>query len=182
MKKYIALMLALVLLFCVGCGKKTGDIPMEKLQWYLNEGQLDDGDYVFVNFGNNSQYTFTSVQLNFEIREDVDAHKVTEIYIAIQESQGFTDQFMQEYKRNLEDNGKRLSMQARIDQPLTPGQEAREIKCYYMGGWTSKDVLFAEYFELTTIVIGYEKDGVAYTQTYDKAAGTYICAEAAVQQ
>ena len=179
MRKSIALMLALVLIFCVGCGKKAGDIPMEKLQWALSEAQLDDGEYVFVDITNLSDYTITSMQLNFEMPAQTDSMKITEFYITVQEKQGFSDEFMQNYIQTMNENGKRPTMQARVDQPLAPGEAAQQIKCYYMGGWTSKDVLFAEYFELTTIVIEYEKDGVAYTQTYDKAAGTYTCVKTA---
>lgn len=181
MRKTIALCMALLMLLA-GCGKQKVDIPVDQLDWELYETTVDGESYAVLDVTNNSQYTLSSVRVEFFGREDLTGEETSRFYEAIRQSQGFSESFMQDYIRTMEDNRRPLTLQGQSTAPLTPGESAVQLKCYYMGGWTSRNVHCADLFAVGTVTLEYEKNGVAYTLTYDYADDAYTCRETAQQQ
>ena len=167
MRRAIALVMTLcVLQICVGCSKEKADIPMEKLSWSVYESLQEEDGYLLMDFTNNANYTILSFSMTYRLKGSISQEEKT----ALQESLGFSDAFMQEERSGI------LQLCANYSQPLQPGQTAREIKCYYIGGWTSKNLIFQELFEPYFIAMDYEKDGQRYNQTYDFSEQSYTMA------
>lgn len=177
MRRTIALVMTLcVLLICVGCSKEKADIPMEKLSWSVYESLQEEDGCLLMDFTNNANYTILSFSMTYRLKGSISQEEKTRFLAALQESLGFSDAFMQDYLQKLERTGGILQLSANYSQPLQPGQTAREIKCYYMGGWTSKNLIFQELFEPYFIAMDYEKDGQRYNQTYDFSEQSYTMA------
>lgn len=174
MKRTIALCLTLLcMVLCVGCGKEKAAVPVNKLDWSLTEGENEGHGYMYFQLTNNTKTPIQSFQMTFRIKDDISLQKREQFLRDLQASQGFDDAFMQTFLSNLEQNGGEPVMTATGAEILQPGQSAEPTLCYYMGGWTSKDLLYGELFEPKTLTVTYEKDGALYQQAYDFKSETY---------
>lgn len=183
MKRVIALWAVLlpVLLFA-GCGTEKADIPVDKLSWTLEEGTAEGHSYVYFQMTNHSDITIQSTAMTFRIKEAASQEQKDQFLRALQESQGFSDAFMQDYLQRLEQNGNFISLIATVLVRLEPDTGCQPQQCYYMGGWTSRDLIYIELFEPASLSLIYERDGKNWEQTYDFATGTYTVAPAPQQQ
>ena len=183
MKRAIALCMALmfVLLF-VSCSKEKAAIPVDKLHWSISEGTNEGHRYVYFQVTNNSDVAILGLWMTFRIRDSVSQPEREEFIQALQDSQGFDDAFMQTFLTNLAQNGGELTMTAVATAPLQPRQSADPIQCYYMGGWTSKDLIYLDHFEPKSLTVSYEQDGTHYEQTYDFKTETYAIAPIELEQ
>lgn len=173
MRRAIALCLALVTILCVGCGKNKTAVPVEKLDWLLSEGENEGHDYMYFQLTNNTKMPIQSFQMTFRIKDDISLQEREQFLRDLQDSQGFDDAFMQTFLSNLEQNGGEPVMTAGSADALQPGQTTEPTLCYYMGGWTSRDLLYEELFEPKSLTVTYEKDGALYEQSYDFKSKTY---------
>lgn len=177
MKRAIALCMALMfVLLCVGCGKEKAAVPMEKLSWSITEGINEGHGYVYFQMTNNTDVEILGFWMTFRIRDGVSQPEREAFIHALQDSQGFDDAFMQTFLTNLAQNGGELTMTAVATAPLQPGESTDPILCYYMGGWTSRDLIYLELFEPKTLTMSYEQDGAHYEQAYDFKTKTYAIA------
>lgn len=174
MKKGFYVVLALLcMMLCVGCGKEKAAIPMDKIAWSLSEGLNEGHSYVYFQMTNNSDTPILGFQATFCIRDDASSQEREQFLHELQDSQGFDEAFMQTFLNNLTQNGGELTMTAGRADALQPGQTSELTQCYYMGGWTSKDLLYGDLFALKTFMVTYEKEGEIYEQSYDLASKTY---------
>ena len=162
-----------VLLICVGCGKEKAAVPVNKLDWSLTEGENEGHGYMYFRMSNNTKTPIQSFQMTFRIKDDISLQEREQFLRDLQASQGFDDAFMQTFLTNLEQNGGELIMNAGSAEVLPAGQTAESVLCYYMGGWTSKDLLYGELFEPKTLTVTYEKDEALYQQAYAFKSETY---------
>ena len=96
----------------------------------------------------------------------------------IQKSQGFDDEWMKAYIESREKLSQPISMYFRIKDCVAIGETKEQIKCYYMGGWTSKNVVYPELFVPKIATIQYEKEGTQYTLYYNFESKVYDLEEA----
>ena len=182
MRKWVALVLVLVLLLSA-CGQKTGDvlenpdITCDQISWSLAEEEIDENTYVVCSFTNNSSYTITSLRMSFTGKEDLTEAEADEFYLAVQNSQNFSDSFMEDFRSGRAEKGLSISMYAQADERLAPQQVANSVKCYYCGGFTSKDMPYSGLFVPEILQITYEKNGRNYSIDYEFASGGYTVAE-----
>lgn len=181
MKKIWTVLLAVMLLLTLtACGEEsaqnqtldTPDITIDQIDWTVTEGELEGDQYVLCEYLNNTPYTITSLKLTFQGKEDVTQEQMERFYADFQQVQGFGDAFMEENIKNLP-----MVMFAQADVEVAPGGSVDAVKCLYFGGFTSKNLLYANMFTPEKAVITYEKNGKAQTVEYEFASGEYAFAE-----
>ena len=189
MKKLLYLVLIIgVLLSLVACGKQPADKPegkplenpditIDQIDWIVEEGVLEEDRYVLCRFTNKSQYTITSFKLSFVAKPDLTQDEFENFYAELQVSQGFGDEFMRSYIKDRDRKGLPITMYTQADVSVKNGEMAKEIKCYYLGGFTSKNLIFHELFIPESATFSYEKDGAAYTIGYNFETGKYMTLE-----
>lgn len=187
MKKFMALCLAMLLVIpCIGCTEEetapVADIPVEKLSWTLKEVQNDGHSYVYFEMTNQSDVTIQSAVMTYKIKDTAAQEQKDQFIKALQQSQQFSDAFMKDYLQKLEQNGNCLNMTATVSEPLKPGDTHTPQQCYYMGGWTSKDMIFMDLFEPMKLLLTYEKNGATYEQAYEFATKIYSATPVEAQQ
>jgi len=196
MKKLVAWMLLLLLMLaCVGCSSASKsteneesalipdiadeentfvpDIAIEQIAWSVDSGTVKGENYVLAKVTNNSQFTITALKISFTEKQGISETDKEEFYADIQKSQGFDDAWMSEYVKSREELSQPISMYFRIDGGIETGAEKEQIKCYYMGGWTSKNVVHPDLFVPEIAAIEYEKDGNKYTLYYNFISESY---------
>ena len=192
MKKHLIGLVLLLAILLVGCGNTNADhkkptekpdisveescqpdIAIEEIDWIFENGNIQGNNYVVLQFTNNSQYTIDSFELKFEEKANLSKEEKSQVYADIQASQGFDDEWMNEYITSREQLNQPITMYGRYTESTTPNSNSGKIKCYYMGGWTSKEVLHAEKFEPVTAIIKYTKEDTAFTLYYNFKTNTY---------
>ena len=149
------------------------DISIDEIDWVFENGNIQGKNYVVLQFTNNSNYTIDSFELKFEEKTNLSKEEKSQIYADIQASQGFDDEWMNEYIASSEQLNQPITMYGRYSEPTTPNSSSEKIKCYYIGGWTSKDVLHAEKFEPVTAIIEYTKEDSTMKLYYNFMTKTY---------
>lgn len=182
MKKCLLICLVLALLL-VGCGSKEGDvvedpdITVDQILWELGEGELEGDNYMLCRFTNNSRYKVTSLRLSFAGKQELTEDEIDAFYEAVRESQGFGKEFMENFRQEREKKGLSISMYAQADGEIAAGKTTEPVKCYYFGGFTSKNMIYAELFAPENLQITYVKAGKAYSVSYEFATGEYTVAQ-----
>ena len=149
------------------------DISIGEIDWVLENGTIQGENYVVLQFSNNSNYTIDSFELKFEEKANLSKEEKSQVYTDIQTSQGFDDEWMNEYIESREKLNQPITMYGQYSEPTIPNKSSEKIKCYYMGGWTSKDVLHAEKFEPVTAIIEYTKEDTTLKLYYNFKTNTY---------
>ena len=149
------------------------DISIEDIDWALENGNIQGENYVVLQFTNNSNYTIDNFELKFEEKENLSKEEKAYVYADIQASQGFDDEWMNEYIASREKLNQIITMYGRYSEPTIANSSSEKIKCYYMGGWTSKNVLHAEKFDPVTAIIEYTKDDTNLKLYYNFKTKTY---------
>lgn len=174
MRKIIALCLTIMLAaLCAGCGGEKAAVPVSKIAWSLSEGLNEGHSYVYFQMTNNTDTPILGFRVIFRIRDGATPEEREQFLHDLQESQNFDDGFMQGFLSDLTKNGGEPVMTASGSETLQPGQTSELTLCYYMGGWTSKDLLYGDLFEAKMFVVTYEKDGKILEQTYDYDSEAY---------
>ena len=146
------------------------DIKIEDLLFSVENGMISGENYVVFECTNNSNYKIVELKITFEEKAGISKDEMNAFYSAIQSSQGFDDEFMKKFRENLRSP---MSMYVHIDEPVEAGKQTEKYKCYYYGGWGSKNVPYAHLFEPQKAIIKYEKDGTTYTLYYNFASNLY---------
>lgn len=149
------------------------DISIGDIDWIFENGNIQGTNCVVLQFTNNSNYTIDSFELKFEEKTNLSKEEKSQVYADIQNSQGFDDEWMNEYIASREKLNQPMTMYGRYSEPTLSNYSSEKIKCYYMGGWTSKEVLHAENFEPVTAIIEYTKEDTPYTLYYNFKTQTY---------
>lgn len=182
MKKLLALTgTLLVALTCSSCGKEatsntesfSPDISIEEINWSVGSGTVKGDNYVVMEYTNNSQLTIDSLTIQFTEKDGVTDDQRTALYSDIQQSQGFDDEYMSKWIESKTELNQPITMYGKCDNAVTPGQTSEQIKCYYYGGWTSKNVLHSDLLTPEKAEIHYEKDGIAYILYYNFESKLY---------
>ena len=149
------------------------DVAIEEIVWSFENGDIEGQKCVVLQFTNNSEYTINEFELKFEEKADLSDDDKKQIYSDLQKSQGFDDKYMNAFVKSREELDQPITMYGRCDEPIAPDSTSEKIKCYYIGGWTSKEVLHAEKFEPVKAIINYTKDDTSFTLNYDFKSKTY---------
>ena len=153
--------------------KFTPDISIDQIDWNVGTGTIYGENYVIFEITNNSQYVITGFKLTFTEKAGISKSDKDAFYADIQKSQGFDDAWMQEFIESREELSQPISMYVNINETIEVGEVTDNVKCYYFGGWTSKNVIYPDLFVPDVATIKYEKDGVVNTLYYNFAAKTY---------
>ena len=151
----------------------TPDISIDQIEWSIDAGTIKGENYVLGKVINNSQFAITSFEMTFTEKQEISKEDKASFYADIQKSQGFDDAWMTEYIESREKLSQPISMYFKIDEGIETGAGKEQIKCYYMGGWTSKNVIYPHLFVPEIATIEYEKEGVSYTLYYNFTSKTY---------
>ena len=191
MKRKLTLLLLVCSMFlCAACGvnneneeklsssKNKGnsvkaDIAIEEIDWSVSAGTVNGVNYVTAKVSNNSEIAIKSIKIEFTEKKGISKQDKDAFYADIQESQGFDDAWMQEYIESRETLNQPISMYFNVSDGLEIGETKEQVKCYYMGGWTSKNVIYPDLFVPNIATIEYEKDGEAHTQCYNFESEIY---------
>lgn len=185
--RVLVLLFSLALFIVVGCNaskesnvskqtQESGfvpDITIDDIDWNVKGGSIQGENYVVFAYTNNSEFDIKSLEMDFVEKDSITQKEKDLFYADVQKSQGFDDEWMEEYITSREELSQPISMYARCDDVVLSGESTAEIKCYYMGGWTSKNVVYPDIVEAEKLTIEYEKDGVAYTLYYNFESGLY---------
>lgn len=180
----VAFCLFCVMFFCGSCGSESAgeenkkddfipDIKIEQIEWSVSEGTVNGEDYVLGEVSNRSEFDLISLRISFTEKKGISKEDKNAFYADIQESQGFDDKWMEEYIASREKLSQPISMYFKIDEGIEKDETKEQIKCYYMGGWTSKNVTYPDLFDPEIVTIQYEKDGKQYTLNYDFSSESY---------
>lgn len=143
------------------------DVKIEDIEWTIAAGVSGGKNYVLMEVKNNSTYTIKKFELDLTEKATITKEEKEAIYDDIQKSQGFDDAYMEEYKKSREELKQPITMYGNCSKELAPSQKVDGIKCYYIGGWTSKEVLHSDKFVPEKAKIEYVKDGTTYTVNYN---------------
>lgn len=189
MRRFLTILLtALLLLSCTACqldekeslAGKPMDNPavlIEQIGWKIEELEIDGDMYVVCRFRNNSEHTITSFKMSFVHYPELTQDEFEEFYGALQAAQGFTDEYMAEYIKDRDSKGLPISMYAQDNSTVAPGEIVRNISCYYLGGFTTRNLMFSHLFVPESATYAYEKDGETVHITYSFQTGNYVYAE-----
>lgn len=190
-KSFLIIMLCSAMLFCItGCGSSSTngddssqnqngdftivpDIKIEEIDWKVGSGTIKGENYVLLQFTNNSQYVINSFNLKFTEKSSVSETEKEEFYDDIQESQGFDDEYMNKWKESKKQLDEPITMYGRTEDAVNPSETSQKIKCYYYGGWSSKNVLHSDLVTPEIAEIEYVKDDINYTLYYNFESKSY---------
>ena len=151
----------------------TPDIKIDQIDWEVGAGTIYGTNYVIFKITNNSKYIITQFKLTFTEKAGISKSDKDAFYADIQKSQGFDEAWMQEFIESREQLSQSISMYANITEMIDTGATVDGVKCYYFGGWTSKNVIYPDLFVPDIATIEYEKDGVVNVLYYNFAAKKY---------
>lgn len=184
-RNIIILFIVIVLLItAVGCNDKkennennktnnkssftvSPDIKIEDLKWKFGEGEVKSDSYVLLQYTNNSTVSINYFEIKFKEKNKISKKEKEEFYDDIRKSQGFDDEYFDAWKESKEKLNESITMYGNYSSTISPGETSPKIKCYYYGGWTSKNVLHSNLVEPEKIELHYIKDEVEYIQYYN---------------
>lgn len=134
------------------------DIKIEEIDWNVGSGSLNGANYVLLQYTNNSQYIINGFKLNFIEKSSISEKEKEEFYSDIQKSQGFDDEYFNKWKESKEQLKEPITMYCNSSDELNPGETSEKIKCFYYGGWNSKNVLHSDLVTPEKAEIKYIKD------------------------
>lgn len=187
-KTIIGLFLVCAIVFCAACNatsdgtdNKTNDfipdVAIDQIDWSVGAGIVNGGNYVLSKITNNSKFKITSLKISFTEKQGISKKDKDAFYADIQKSQGFDDEWMKKYIESREKLSQPASMYFRIDDGIAIGETKNQIKCYYLDGWTSKNVVYHNLFVPEIATIEYEKEGAKHTIVYNFESETYEIGE-----
>ena len=174
----LAVVLSMSVCFA-GCGSSettndTGSstakekINIEDISWKVDEGIVDGGRYVLLNYTNNTQYTLTNFELTFKEKAGITEEEKENFYSDIQEKFEASDEDMEDIK------SQPISMHAETDRVVNPGESVSNINCYYYGGsFYLKDINHYNLVEPDIATIKYIDEDKIFTIYYDYASKKY---------
>lgn len=149
------------------------DIKIEEIDWKVGSGTLKGQNYVLLQYTNNSQYVINSFELKFTEKSSISEAEKEEFYDDIQASQGFDDEYFTKWKESKKQLNEPITMYGNSSNALNPGETSEKIKCYYYGGWNSKNVLHSNLVTPEIAEIEYTKDNVEYILYYNFESKSY---------
>ena len=186
MKKILlkTIIMAMSVLVFVACGsqeeqgeklkeKFVPDIVIEELDWKINAGTIEGDNCVVFEYTNNSQYDISSLRIDFTEVKNLSQEEKRAFYKDIQTSQGFDEIWMEEYIKSREQLNQPISMYAYCQDVVAVGASSGKVKSYYLGGWTSKNVVYPNIVRPEKATIKYEKDGVTHIIYYNFESELY---------
>jgi len=186
MKKILlkTVIMAVSVLLLVACGsqgkqgekqkeKFVPDIAIEELDWKINAGTIEGDNCVVFEYTNNSQYDISSLRIDFTEVKNLSQEEKRAFYKDIQTSQGFDEIWMEEYMKSREQLNQPISMYAYCQDVVAVGASSGKVKSYYLGGWTSKNVVYPNIVRPEKATIKYEKDGVTHIIYYNFESELY---------
>lgn len=148
------------------------DIPIEKIEWSMEQGVVDGKRHLLLSYTNNTGYTITSFDLSFKEKEGLEAEKINSFYSDIQKSLELDDDEVAQLR------DKAVSMHTESNHVVAPGSSASESYCYYFSGYYYvRDISHYELVEPDIAEIEYIKDDRIYTCYYDFGAKNYTTDE-----
>ena len=134
------------------------DIKIEEIDWNVGSGSSNGSNYVLLQYTNNSQYIINGFKLNFIEKSSLSEKEKEEFYSDIQKSQGFDDEYFNKWKESKEQLKEPITMYCNSSDELKSGETSEKIKCFYYGGWNSKNVLHSDLVTPEKAEIKYTKD------------------------
>ena len=153
------------------------DVSIEQIGWSISSGTVKGENYVISKVTNNSQFSITSLEITFTEKQGITKEEKNAFYSAIQKSQGFDDEYMKAFIESRESLSQPISMYFRINETISIGQSKEQIKCYYLGGWNSNNVIYPDLFIPNIATIQYEKSGATHTLYYNFSSKSYELAK-----
>ena len=153
--------------------KYIPDITIDEIDWSITADTIKGENYVVFKYTNNSEYTITSLRIELTEKENLSEKKRTKFYKAIQDSQGFDDEWMNKWIKSRTELKQPISMYAEADEEVRATETSDKIKCYYFGGWTSKNVIYNELFVPSKMIIKYSDGEENYTLYYNFKSKKY---------
>ena len=147
--------------------KVVTDISIEEIKWDVDKGIVNGHSYVLFEIENNTKYVIKSIEFNFTEKKGTSKEAEDDFYDDIKISQGFDDEWMNKYVESRRELSQPITMHARYDEEINIGEKVEEVKCYYMGGWTSKNVIHHDILEPEKVTIKYIKDNAEKDITYN---------------
>ena len=177
----IVVCLVIVIIGCISTNKKetaedtdksnintvVPDIKIEDIDWTVGSGLIKGENYVLLEFVNNSQYIIKSFKLKFTEKSSVSEQDKENFYLDIQQSQGFDDNYMTKFKESKKTLNEPITMYGKSPDSVNPSETSSKIKCYYYGGWSSKNVLHSDLLIPSIAEIEYTKENIDYIIYYN---------------
>lgn len=151
----------------------VSDIKIEEINWSVGPGTVKGENYIVMEFVNNSKYTINSFELKFTEKASVLEEEKDRFYSDIQQSQGFDDDYMTKFKESKKQLNQPITMYGKSEDSVKPSESSQKIKCYYYGGWSSKNVIHSDLLTPSIATIEYTKDNIEYTLYYNFESNSY---------
>ena len=130
-KGILSMITALVITLSIaGCNNtvtedgKVVDVPIEKIEWSVDQGIVDGERQVMLSYTNSSAYTITSFDISFKEKDGLEKSAIDTFYSDIQKSLELDDGDMSQLK------DKAISMHTESNHVVTPGSSTSKSYCY----------------------------------------------------
>lgn len=143
MKKVLAILLTLVMIFCfAGCGEKTSSggkkssekkevsFDIKDLEWTVEEGIKDGNRIVFFHLTNNSKYVVTKFEISYIQKSGLAEDQIEAYYATAQKQLDIDDEEMSEIREEEPE----IVLHAETYNIIEPGQTEATGRGYYSTG------------------------------------------------
>lgn len=143
-------------------------IKIEDIDWTVEEGVIDGGRYILLNYTNNSNYTISSFEMTFKEKLGVTDEEKEHFFAYVKDEFDPSDEELEELKKES------FSMHAGSEKIVKPGESSKGVHCYYYEGYYYvTDINFPDLVEPDIATIKYIDGDKSYTIYYDFVSKKY---------
>ena len=143
-------------------------ISIEDIALSVDEGVVDGDRFVLLTYTNNTQYTISSFELTFKEKANITDEEKETFYADVQENFEMSNEDMEDLK------DQPISMHAKTDRVVEPGESISNVNCYYYSGiFYLKDIDHYNLVEPDIATIKYIDEDQIYTIYYDYNSKKY---------
>lgn len=149
-------------------------IKIEDLEWSVNEGVIDGERYVLLELANNSSYAISNFEITFKEKDSLLQEEKEQLYVDLQTKFELSDEDITSLRE------KEISMYAKSEKIIEPGEKITNTKCYYYAGFVYlKNMEHYNLVEPDIATIKYIGSDQIYTVYYDFVSKKYSTEERA---
>lgn len=157
--------------------KQTDNTEKQKVNiaditWNVDEKIVDGERYVLLDYTNNTPYTISEFKITFNEKDGLTEEEKTSFYADIQKNFKTSNEDMDSIKN------RSISMHAKADKVVNPGESVSNVNCYYFDGvFYLKDINHYRLVDPDIATVKYIDENKIFTVYYDYVSKKYSTEE-----